>query len=93
VQEGKNAEMNCFRTKRPFVGEDGIMVGRTAHDKKKLLTVDGEPDVREIIKDEFPALRYPAQEFDDALTFIKEEGFYLVILNIMGVNHYQLLKA
>jgi len=61
---------------------------------KKLLAVDDEVDVLEIIKEEFPGSTViTAQEFNIALKLINEDVFDLVILDIMGVNGFELLKA
>ncbi len=61
---------------------------------KKLLAVDDEADVLEIIKEEFPgSIVITAQEFDGAFKLINEDVFDLVILDIMGVNGFELLKA
>jgi CheY-like chemotaxis protein len=58
---------------------------------KKLLAVDDEADVLEIIKEEFPGSTViTAQEFDGALKLINEDVFDLVILDIMGVNGFEL---
>ncbi|MEW6139051.1 MAG: response regulator [Thermodesulfobacteriota bacterium] len=61
---------------------------------KKLLAVDDEADVLEVIKEEFPnSTVITAQEFDSALKLINEDVFDLAILDIMGVNGFELLKA
>jgi len=61
---------------------------------KKLLAVDDEADVLEIIKEEFPgSTLITAQEFNGALKLINEDVFDLVILDVMGVNGFELLKA
>jgi len=61
---------------------------------KKLLAVDDEADILEIIKEEFPtSIVDTAQDFDSALKLINEDVFDLVILDIMGVNGFELLKA
>ncbi|MCA1961706.1 MAG: response regulator, partial [Desulfomonile sp.] len=61
---------------------------------KKLLVVDDESDVLEIFKEEFPeSTVVTAQDFDGALKLISEDRFDLVVLDIMGVNGFELLKA
>lgn len=61
---------------------------------KKLLVVDDEADVLEIVKEEFPdSTVVTAQDFDGALKLIDGDVFDLVILDIMGVNGFELLKA
>jgi DNA-binding NtrC family response regulator len=70
------------------------MIDQTVLDSKRLLAVDDEPDVLEIIQDEFQhSTVTTARDFESALTLIKEEEFDLVILDIMGVNGFELLKA
>ncbi len=70
------------------------MHDQTFLENKKLLAVDDEADVLEIIKDAFPnSLVVTAQDFDSALKLINEDVFDLVILDIMGVNGFELLKA
>lgn len=70
------------------------MIGQTVLDKKRLLAVDDEPDVLDIIKEQFPdSIVTTAQDFETALRFINEDEFDLVILDIMGVNGFELLKA
>lgn len=61
---------------------------------KKLLVVDDEADVLEIVKEEFPGSTViTAQDYDGALRLINQDEFDLVILDIMGVNGFELLKA
>jgi DNA-binding NtrC family response regulator len=61
---------------------------------KKLLAVDDEADVLEIIKEQLPsAIVITAQTFESAFKLINEGEFDLVILDIMGVNGFELLKA
>jgi len=70
------------------------MYDQSILDEKKLLAVDDEPDVLEVIKEAFPSSRLTtAQDFDSALKLINENIFDLVILDIMGVNGFELLKA
>ncbi len=60
---------------------------------KKLLAVDDEADVLEIIREQLPnCLVITAQDFDSGLKLIREEVFDLVILDIMGVNGFELLR-
>lgn len=61
---------------------------------KKLLMVDDEADVLEIFREEFPTSTViTAQDFAGALKLINEDAFDLVILDIMGVNGFELLRA
>ena len=70
------------------------MYDQSILDEKKLLAVDDEPDVLEVNKEAFPSSRLTtAQDFDSGLKLINENIFDLVILDIMGVNGFELLKA
>jgi len=61
---------------------------------KKILVVDDEPDVLEIVVDLFESSQIiTAGSFEDARRKIAEESFDLAILDIMGVNGFDLLKA
>jgi DNA-binding NtrC family response regulator len=61
---------------------------------KKILVVDDEPDVLETVIDLFESPQIvTAGSFEDARKKIAEESFDLVILDIMGVNGFDLLKA
>jgi DNA-binding NtrC family response regulator len=61
---------------------------------KKLLAVDDEADILEIIKEQLPsAIVTTSQTFESAFKLINEDEFDLVILDIMGVNGFELLKA
>ncbi len=59
---------------------------------KRILAVDDEPDILEVITEEFPESRvYVAGNFDAAMDFIQNNKFDLIILDIMGVNGFELL--
>lgn len=61
---------------------------------KKLLAVDDEADILEVIKEQFPnTVVITAQTFESALKSINEDEFDLAILDIMGVNGFELLSA
>jgi DNA-binding NtrC family response regulator len=61
---------------------------------KKILVVDDEPDVLEIVVDLFESSQIiTAGNFEDARRKIAEKSFDLAILDIMGVNGFDLLKA
>ena len=61
---------------------------------KKILVVDDEPDVLETVIDLFETTQIvTAGSFKDARKKIAQESFDLVILDIMGVNGFDLLKA
>jgi DNA-binding NtrC family response regulator len=60
---------------------------------KRILAVDDEPDVLEVIEESLSAcLLTTAGNFDEAVKLIGEQEFDLVILDIMGVHGFDLLK-
>lgn len=60
---------------------------------KRILAVDDEPDVLEVIEENLPDCSVTtAGAFDAAVGLIEEREFDLVILDIMGVNGFSLLK-
>ena len=60
---------------------------------KKLLIVDDEPDVLETLQDLLDmCLIDSAPSFETALKFIEKNTYDAAILDIMGVNGYDLLK-
>ena len=61
---------------------------------KKLLFVDDEIDLLEVIKEQFAdSIVKTANDFESGLKLINEDVFELVILDIMGVDGFELLKA
>jgi DNA-binding NtrC family response regulator len=61
---------------------------------KRILVVDDEPDILEVIEENLaPSLVTTAGNFDAAARLIAEQEYDLVILDIMGVNGFDLLKA
>lgn len=60
---------------------------------KKILLVDDEPDVLESLEDEFEmCIVHKARTFDEALQFLQDNKYDVVVLDIMGVNGFDLLK-
>jgi DNA-binding response OmpR family regulator len=60
---------------------------------KRILAVDDEPDVLEVVQEQlFDSEVVKATDFESAKKFIETENFDLVILDIMGVNGFQLLE-
>jgi DNA-binding NtrC family response regulator len=63
-------------------------------EEKKILVVDDEPDVLETAAELLESSRVvTAGSFEEARRKIAEGSFDLVILDIMGVNGFDLLKA
>ncbi|MGO9570380.1 MAG: response regulator [Desulfomonilaceae bacterium] len=61
---------------------------------KRILAVDDEPDVLELIKEHlYNSEVVTASDFAGAKQLIETERFDLIILDIMGVNGFELLKA
>ena len=60
---------------------------------KVILVVDDEPDVLEAIEDELDmCIIHKASDYDTALQSITMYTYNVVILDIMGVNGFELLK-
>jgi DNA-binding NtrC family response regulator len=60
---------------------------------KRILIVDDEPDVLETLEDLLPTAKITtAGTFEDAKKQMATEHFDIAILDIMGVNGYELLK-
>ena len=60
---------------------------------KRILAVDDEPDVLEVIKEQLPQCQVTtASNYEAAQHHIVNENFDLVILDIMGVNGFALLE-
>jgi CheY-like chemotaxis protein len=61
---------------------------------KKILIVDDEPDVLETLEDLLPVSELAkASSFKEAQQMLNTQEFDLVILDIMGVEGYQLLET
>ncbi|MEW6532436.1 MAG: response regulator [Thermodesulfobacteriota bacterium] len=60
---------------------------------KRILAVDDEPDILEIVQEQlFDSEVVTATTFESASKLINSENFDLVILDIMGVNGFDLLE-
>lgn len=61
---------------------------------KVILVVDDEPDVLETVADELDmAIVHTAKDYDTALQYLLGYTYDVVILDIMGVNGFELLKT
>ena len=61
---------------------------------KKILVVDDEPDILETVADELEMSEvHKAADYDTALQHLKEDIYDIVVLDIMGVNGFELLKT
>lgn len=70
------------------------MTPESALKGKRILAVDDEPDVLELIKEQLDDSEVvTAGDFARAKQLIETETFDLIILDIMGVNGFELLKA
>jgi len=68
------------------------MEGKDLLEGKTILVVDDEPDVLETLEDLLStATVVKAQSFESAKAFLESSKFDLAILDIMGVNGYELL--
>ncbi len=69
------------------------MSSESALKNKVILVVDDEPDVLETVEDELDmALIHKAGDYDTALQYLLSYTYDVVILDIMGVNGFELLK-
>lgn len=60
---------------------------------KVVLVVDDEPDVLDVVEEELDmCIVHKAQDYDTALQSLSMYTYDLVILDIMGVNGFELLK-
>ena len=69
------------------MGEENILKD------KLILVVDDEPDVLETVEEELDmCLVQKATDYDTALQYLPSYTYDIVILDIMGVNRFELLK-
>ena len=60
---------------------------------KKILVVDDEPDILQVMEELLPMCRIStAADFERARDLLERKGFDAAVLDIMGVNGYDLLK-
>ena len=61
---------------------------------KVVLVVDDEPDILETIEDQLDmCIIHKASDYDTALQYLLSYTYDIVILDIMGVNGFELLKT
>ncbi len=61
---------------------------------KVVLVVDDEPDILETVEDQLDmCLVHKAKDYDTALQYLLSYTYDIVILDIMGVNGFELLKT
>lgn len=69
-----------------------VIVKKALLDGKKVLIVDDEPDILETLEELLPMCDVAkASNFDEAKALLETQHFDLAILDIMGVNGYELL--
>lgn len=69
------------------------MTGQNLLKNKKILIVDDEPDVLDALTELLAECRIKtAKNFDEARQLLETEPFDLAILDIMGVNGYELIE-
>ena len=70
-----------------------VIVKRSLLDGKRILIVDDEPDVLETLAELLPMCDVEkAATFEDAKKLLETHSFDMAILDIMGVDGYELLK-
>jgi CheY-like chemotaxis protein len=73
--------------RRTKVGTSEILKGKT------ILAVDDEPDVLEVIQEQLEECKVTtASTYEEATKLLSDESFDLVLLDIMGVNGFDLLE-
>jgi len=81
-------------SKPPRAGFEVKMISESMLKGKRILAVDDETDVLEVIKEQLAGIEVvTADNFDRAQRLIASERFDLVILDIMGVSGFDLLKS
>ena len=69
------------------------MDSKTSLNGKIVLVVDDEPDVLETVAEQLDICEvHKAESFEKALGYLQNNSYDLVILDIMGVNGFELLK-
>jgi len=72
----------------------GVMSSDSHLKDKVILVVDDEPDVLETVEEELDmCLMHKAADYDTALQYLLSYTYDIVILDIMGVNGFELLKT
>jgi len=70
-----------------------MMTAESPLKDKLLLVVDDEPDVLETVEEELDmCMIHKATDYDTALQYLLSYTYDIVILDIMGVNGFELLK-
>jgi CheY-like chemotaxis protein len=73
---------------------EGLMAKESPLKDKVVLVVDDEPDVLETVADELDmCIVHKAKDYDTALQYLLSYTYDVVILDIMGVNGFELLKT
>ena len=69
------------------------MADKNRLDDKKILIVDDEPDILDTLEELLPMCHVvKSTNFDDAKRLLETQEFDMAILDIMGVDGYQLLQ-
>jgi len=70
------------------------MPGASALKEKVVLVVDDEPDVLETVEDELDmCIVHKAGDYDTAFQYLVSYTYDIVVLDIMGVNGFELLRT
>ena len=70
------------------------MESESVLNEKMVLVVDDEPDILDIVADELDmCIVHKAADYDSALQYLLGYTYDIVILDIMGVNGFELLKT
>jgi CheY-like chemotaxis protein len=76
------------------IEEVKVMGNHSALKDKVILVVDDEPDILDTVAEELNmCIVHKAKDYDTALQYLLSYTYDAVILDIMGVNGFELLKA
>jgi CheY-like chemotaxis protein len=97
--ESREGQGTAFRVELPPLArrkENGLMKDSVLKGKK-ILAVDDEPDVLDILEEEISGSIegckiYKATSYEQAVEMLNQKAFDLVILDIMGVRGFELLE-
>jgi DNA-binding NtrC family response regulator len=71
-----------------------MFFGDSPLNEKTILVVDDEPDILEAVEDELDmCLIHKAGDYETALQYLLGYTYDVVILDVMGVNGFELLKV
>jgi CheY-like chemotaxis protein len=98
IKKGNDREKQCIGpflsfSRKSTEGGKAAMTSESPLKDKSILVVDDEPDVLETVEEELDmCIIRKATDYDTAIQYLSGYTFDIVILDIMGVNGFELLK-